>query len=173
MHPTNNAILTKFAALVTALALAAVSLAAGDLQAQENADPSCSTVVHYPGAVTVTGKARGTAQAGDFRACSTTYRCDRNAKSVEVFGVGYSSHREGVIASENYAVAANGAEAILASCEAASRGQQGKGPIRSCLTEPQRFQSQPAVAEQAECSVIVGAPANGWTVGNSTCFCEG
>jgi len=152
------------------LALAACAIA-GQVFAQQNDDPEhCATITHYPGAVTVVGKAWGNATQGDFRACSTTYRCDANARSVEVFGVGYSSHKEGVIATENYAVSVDGAEAILASCEAISKDP---GKVRSCVAEKQRFQTPAAVAGQASCSVVVGAPARGWTAASATCFCEG
>lgn len=168
MLPTNSKMKKKaFAVMVALVALVAGATA----NAQENNDPRCGATVHYPGAVTVVGKAWGTAQEGDFRICSTTYRCGANAKKVEVFGFGYSSHREGVISTENYAVASDSSEAILASCNAAAQGSVGK--LRSCLAEKQRFQSQAAVAEEATCSVAVGAPAQGWTGATATCFCEG
>lgn len=158
----------KAAALLMTLA---ACLAAGQVLAQQNDDPEhCGTIVHYPGAVTVVGKAWGNATQGDFRACSTTYQCGANAKTVEVFGVGYTSHREGVIGVDNYAVASDSSEAILASCEAVSKDA---GKLRSCLAEKHKFQSQAAVAEQATCSVVVGAPAKGWTAASATCFCEG
>ena len=157
----------KMAAVLMALA---ACLAIGQVIAQESDPTHCGTIEHYPGAVTVVGKSWGNATEGDFRVCSTTYRCAANARSAEVFGVGYSSHAEGVIATENYAVASNNAEAILASCEAISKDP---GKVRSCMAETQGFQLPASVAEQATCTVAVGAPARGWTAASATCFCEG
>jgi hypothetical protein len=157
-------------ATMVLLALAAC-LVAGQVFAQQSDDPEhCGTITHYPGAVTVVGKAWGNATQGDFRICSTTYQCSANAKSAEVFGVGYSSHAEGVIATENYAAASDGTEAILASCEAISKDP---GKVRSCMAQKQSFQLPTSVAEQASCTVAVGAPAKGWTAASATCFCEG
>ena len=157
----------KMAAVLMALA---ACLAIGQVIAQESDPTHCGTIEHYPGAVTVVGKSWGNATEGDFRVCSTTYRCAANARSAEVFGVGYSSHAEGVIATEKYAVASNNAEAILASCEAISKDP---GKVRSCMAEKQGFQLPASVAEQATCTVAVGAPARGWTAASATCFCEG
>ncbi|WP_407352055.1 hypothetical protein [Luteimonas sp. R10] len=173
MHTTNKVTMTGTAAALMALAIGAISMTGSVAHAQQSEDPNCGSIVHYPGAVTVTGKAFGTAEAGDFRSCTTTYRCDSNARKVEVFGYGYASDRAGVIASENYAVATNSAEAVLSSCEASARSGGGLHQARACLAEPQQFQSQEAVAEQADCTVVVGAPAGGSTIASSTCFCEG
>lgn len=158
-------------AMLMALA-AGAALPAGEARAQSGDDPHCGSVVHYPGAVTVSGKAWGTADGGDFRSCTTTYRCERGAGAVEVFGYGYASDREGVIATENYAVAADGSEAVLGSCEAAG-DRPALHQARACLDGPQRFQTGTAAAEQAQCTVVVGAPAGGVTIGSATCFCEG
>ncbi|MCD9030830.1 hypothetical protein LDO32_03660 [Luteimonas sp. Y-2-2-4F] len=153
--------------VAVAVMAAVFGMLAPSAQAQES-DPQCGSIVHYPGAVTVMGKAWGGAE-GDFRSCSTNYRCARDARSVESFGYGYASHRDGVIATQNYAIAADGTEAVLASCEATP----GRGKTRACQAEPQRFQAETAVAEEAECAVFVGAPAGGLTIATNTCFCEG
>lgn len=158
------------AAAVALLALSITgigSLASNEAKAQD-ADPNCRSIVHYPGAVSVIGKAQGTATSGDFRDCRVTYQCGSNAKRVQSLAFGVASPGS-LMAAETYAVASDSSEAILSSCEAAERSGRR---TRACVAESQEFAQEAAVAEQAECTVVVGTPAGGKIIGTATCLCE-
>lgn len=154
-------------ALLTLSIAGTGSLASGEAQAQ-NADPNCRSVAYYPGAVSVVGKAQGTATAGDFRDCSVTYQCGANARRVQSVTFGVASPGS-LMAGETFAIASDSSEAILSSCEAAERNGRR---TRACAAEPQEFTQPTAIAEEAVCTVVVGTPAGGRMVGTTTCLCE-
>ena len=161
----------KISAVAIALLVLSVasvgSLASSEAKAQD-ADPNCRSIAYYPGAVSVIGTAKGTADSGDFRDCRVTYQCDKNARTVRAVGYGIASPGS-ILAAETYAIASDSSEAILSSCEAVERSGRRS---RACAGDPQKFSQETAVAETAECAVVVGTPANGKVVGTATCLCE-
>ncbi|WP_242111818.1 hypothetical protein [Luteimonas aquatica] len=128
---------------------------------------SCKTVNYFPGVVQVFGTAKGTATADDSAYCTAVNACPSGARKVEVIGLGVASAAGSTVAVSSTGKLASGDE-VSASCEAALKaGKTGKALAGACSQQA----SATETVTEADCALLVAAPANGSAAANATCFC--